>query len=148
LNIYRAICRKYPTIDKRRVLLDCMNRTPEKGKWFASAKEAGFLDLALECAHSSGANADVLLRACRDFAKKDPDFAVEVGIQGIIRLITEVFYEEVFPVDVIDAYQQVEKIAREAGKLDEFKAELGREIMRHSCRGNLREVLVRRMGEG
>lgn len=145
LNIYRGICKKYSSIDKRKILLDCMDRTTEKGKWFASAKEAGFLDIALECAQRSGANPDVLFRACRDLAEKEPQFAVQVGIQGIIKLITETFYEEVFPVHVTQAYDDVEKVAKAAGKLEEFKAELGREIMRHSCKPNLREAVVKRM---
>jgi len=147
LNIYRNICKKYPTIDKKKILLDCMSRTLEKGNWFASAKEAGFLDIALECAQSSGANPDVLLRACRDFGKKDIDFAVQVGIQGIIKLITETFYEEVFPVDVVSAYQDVEKIAGEGGRLEEFREQLGREILKHSCKPHLREVVVKRLGQ-
>lgn len=45
----------------------------------------------------------------------------------------------------IQAYDDVEKVAKAAGKLEEFKAELGREIMRHSCKPNLREVVVKRL---
>jgi len=142
LNIYRGICKKYPTIDKKKILLDCMSRTSEKGKWFASAKSAGFLDIALECACSSGANPDVLLRACRDFGEKDSEFAVQVGIQGIIKLITETFYEEVFPIHVTQAYDDVDKIAVNSGRQEEFKAVLGSEIMKKLCKPNLREVVV------
>ena len=97
----------------------------------------------MECAYSSGANPDVLLRACNDYGKKDIDFAVQVGIQGIIKLITETFYEEVFPVDVVRAYQDVEKIAGEGGRLEEFREQLGREIMKNSCKSHLREVVVK-----
>ena len=120
LNIYRAICKKYPTIDKRKILMDCMERTEEKGKWFASAKNAGFLDIVIECAHSSGASPDVLLRACRGFAKKDIDFAVHVGIQAIVKSLTETFYEEVTKTDIAWAYEEVGKVAMEGGKLEEF----------------------------
>ncbi len=147
LNIYRGICKKYPTIDKKKILLDCMSRTSEKGKWFASAKSAGFLDIALECAYSSGANPDVLLRAGRDFAEKDIDFAVQVGIQGIMQLLTGTFYEEVFPIHVTQAYNDIEKVADVGGKLQEFREQLGREIMKRSCKANLREVVVKRLGQ-
>jgi len=41
LNIYRRICKKYPTIDKRKVLLDLIEKSGIKGKWFADAKTAG-----------------------------------------------------------------------------------------------------------
>ena len=148
LNIYRGICKKYPTIDKKKILLDCMSRTSEKGKWFASAKSAGFLDVALECANSSGANPDVLLRACRDFGEKDVEFAVQVGIQGIIKLVTETFYEEVFPVHVMQAYDNVEKVAEAGGRQVEFREQLGREILKKSCKPTLREVVVKRLGQG
>ena len=146
LNIYRAICKKYPTIDKRKILLDCIDRTSEKGRWFASAKSAGFLDIALECAHSSGANPDVLLRANRDFAQKDTDFSLQVGIQAIMALLTETFYEEVTKADVAIAYEDVEKIARENGKLEEFREQLGREMLKRSCKPHLRQIVVRILG--
>ncbi len=148
LNIYRGIFGKYPSIDRRKILLDCIERTGDKGKWFASAKEAGFLDIALECAQGSGANPDVLLRACRDFAEKEPEFAVQTGIQGIIKLITETFYEEVLPIDVRQAYDLVEKVAVDSGRREEFKSQLGKEIMRYSGTPDLREAVVRKLGEG
>ncbi len=44
LNIYRGICKKYPSIDKKKVLLDCISKSSEKGKWFAAAKSEEFLD--------------------------------------------------------------------------------------------------------
>jgi len=147
LNIYSGICKKYPSIDRRKILLDCIERTGSKGKWFASAKEAGFLDIALECAQGSGANPDVLLRACRDFAVKEPEFAVQVGIQGIIKLVSEIFYEEVYPFEVVQAYELVEGVATHSGRREEFKAQLGREILKQSCIPHLREAVVRKLGE-
>jgi len=147
LNIYRGICKKYPSIDRRKILLDCIERTGSKGKWFAAAKTAGFLDIALECAHGSGASPDVLLRACRDFAEKEPECAVQVGIQGIVKLVTEVFYEEVYPFEVAQAYDLVEKVAVGSGRREEFKAQLGREILKQSGKPNLREAVVRKLRE-
>jgi len=148
LNIYRGICKKYPSIDRRKILLDCIERTGNNGKWFASAKEAGFLDIAIECAQGSGANPDVLLRACRDFAKKEPEFAVQVGIQGIIKLVSEIFYEEVFPFEVVQAYELVQKVAVGSGRREEFKAQLGREVLKQSCIPHLREAVVKKLEEG
>lgn len=132
LNIYRGICKKYPTIDKKEILLDCMNRTIDKGSWFAAAKSAGFLDIALECAQASGANPDTLLRACRDFARKDVEFSLKVGIRGILKLLTETFYEEVMPFEIDVAYDDVERIAAECNRREQFKAQLGREVMRQA----------------
>jgi hypothetical protein len=127
-----------------------MNRTIDKGSWFAAAKSAGFLDIALECAQASGANPDTLLRACRDFAGKDVEFSLEVGIQGILKLLTETFYEEVMPFEVAVAYDDVEKTAVECNRREQFKAQLGREVMRQArlCKPKLREALMRRLEAG
>lgn len=146
LNIYRSICKKYPTIDKRKILLDCIEKTPEKGKWFASAKNAGFLDIAVQCAKSESSDPNTLLRACRDFADKDFPFALVVGVLGITRLMTGTFYDEVTATDIAYAYQQVEKIAEDRGKLDDFKALLAREMMKKRCDTHLREVVLKRLG--
>jgi len=147
LNIYRSICKKYPTIDKRKILLDCIEKKGDEGKWFASAKNAGFLDIAVQCAKSNSSDPNTLLRACRDFADKDFPFALVVGVLGIVRLLSGSFYDEVTATDVACAYQQVEKIAEDKGKLADFKALLAREMMKRSCKANLREVVVRRLEE-
>jgi len=101
----------------------------------------------LECAQQSGANPDTLLRTCRDFAKKDVEFSIQVGVQRILKLITETFYEEVMPFEVNVAYGDVEKIAVENNRLEQFKAQLGREVMKRSqlCKPNLRDALVRQL---
>ena len=50
LATFRAIVRKYPGHDPKKVLLDLATASDEPGRWFAAAKDAGFLDLALEFA--------------------------------------------------------------------------------------------------
>ncbi len=49
----------------------------EEGKWFATAKEAGLLDLAIELANRSPSEPRTLTRAARDFMDKNPAFALE-----------------------------------------------------------------------
>jgi len=49
LAIYRSLVRTYPDRDRRQLLLDLIKTRGDKGKWFAAAKDAGFLDIALEC---------------------------------------------------------------------------------------------------
>ena len=146
LNIYRSICKKYPTIDKRKILLDCIEKKGEKGKWFASAKSVGFLDIAVQCALSSSSDPNTLLRACRDFADKDFPFALVVGVLGIIQLMIGVFYDEVTVADITYAYQQVEKIAEDKGKLGDFKALLAREMLKQPCKADLSKVVMKRSG--
>ena len=50
LSQFREVVRKYHQHDPRQVLLDMIERSSDKGKWFAAAKDAGFLDIALDCA--------------------------------------------------------------------------------------------------
>jgi len=145
LNIYRAICKKYPTIDRRKILLDCIEKKGTKGKWFASAKNEGFFDIAVKCALSYDSDPDTLLRACRDFADKEFPFALVVGVLGIIRLLTGSFYDEVTVADIVNAYQQVEKIAKDKEKLDDFKALLAREMLKQRCKANLSEVIINKL---
>ena len=55
LSAYRALIRAYPDRDRRRMLLDLIETRDDKGKWFAAAKDAGFFDIAIECAAAYGA---------------------------------------------------------------------------------------------
>jgi hypothetical protein len=80
LSIFRELAKRYPGIDRRKVLLDLIEARGNRGKWFAPAKDAGFLDLALECARAPGVEPATLVRAARDFASKNPPFALEVGL--------------------------------------------------------------------
>ena len=65
-------------------------------------------------------------------AKKDSALAGE----GVI----ELFYR-LYPDDV-------EKVAEAGGRQAEFRGQLGREILKKSCKPNLREVVVKRLGQG
>ena len=70
LATYRALIRVYPDRDRRQMLLDLIESRGDKGKWFAAAKDAGFLDIALACAGTHGADPSTLVRAARDFSEK------------------------------------------------------------------------------
>ena len=48
--------------------LDLIETRGERGKWFAAAKDAGLLDVALLCARDYAAAPATLVRAARDFA--------------------------------------------------------------------------------
>jgi tetratricopeptide (TPR) repeat protein len=50
LATFRAIVRKYPTQDPKKILLDLATSSGDAGRWFAAAKDAGLLGLALEFA--------------------------------------------------------------------------------------------------
>jgi hypothetical protein len=82
--------KKYPEHEPRKVLLDLIGSSPAKGKWFAAAKEAGVLDVALECAAADGADPATLTRAARDFAQSNPDFALQVAVHAIAHFLAAV----------------------------------------------------------
>jgi hypothetical protein len=65
LAIYRSLVRAYPDRDHRQMLLDLIETHGDKGKWFAAAKDAGFLDIALDCAAVHNADPSTLVRGTR-----------------------------------------------------------------------------------
>jgi hypothetical protein len=72
LAAYRALVRSYPDRDRRGILLDLIESRGEKGKWFAAAKDAGFLDVALDCASADSADPATLVRAARNLRDTNP----------------------------------------------------------------------------
>ena len=68
-------------------MLDLIETRGERGKWFAAAKDAGLLDIALVCARDYAAEPATLVRAARDFAAKQPKFAAELGVVALGRLL-------------------------------------------------------------
>lgn len=87
LATYRALARAYPNRDRRQMLLDLIESRGDKGKWFAAAKDAGFLDIALECAAAHGVDPATLVRAARDFSESEPRFAASVAMLAIQHLL-------------------------------------------------------------
>ncbi len=84
LATFRAICRKYPGKQAETILMDLVSRTPgEEGKWFAVAKDAGLLDVALHLARQSPVDHRTLIRAAADFSGKQPDFALNCGLLAL-----------------------------------------------------------------
>jgi hypothetical protein len=88
------------------VLLDLIEARGERGKWFATAKGAGFLDIALECARSSNADPATLVRAARDFAGKKPEFSAQVALCALSGLLHGAGYDP-DPANVHAAYDHL-----------------------------------------
>ena len=84
LGTLKALAARYPERDKAHILADLVEAHPgSQGKWFAAAKSAGLLDVALELARSSPTDPRTLARAARDFASKQPAFALEAGLLAL-----------------------------------------------------------------
>jgi hypothetical protein len=91
---FRAIVKKYPMIDPKQILQDLVNQDPFRaGKWFATAKEAGFYDDAIQFAHKSPTDIKTLTRAVRDFTETQPAFAFEAGMAALHWISLAEFYE-------------------------------------------------------
>jgi hypothetical protein len=82
------------------------------------------------------------------YADTNFPFALVVGVLGIVRLLTGTFYDDVTGLDVSCAYSQMEKVALDKGKLDDFRFLLHREIGRqyNLCKPGLRDPVLKRLG--
>ncbi len=85
---FRAVSKKYPHKKPAEILDDLVNETPgEEGKWFAAAKDAKLFDEAVALANRTPCSPQTLTRAARDFAEKNPAFAVEAGMAALRWLV-------------------------------------------------------------
>jgi hypothetical protein len=123
LATFRAIVRKYPGRDPKKILLDLAASSGDPGRWFAAAKDAGFLDLALEFANTGRTDPRTLSRASRDLLKKDARFSLQVGRLAIQRILEGYGYE-LIGIDVIDAYNHFMTAAQTLGIASEARAEV------------------------
>jgi hypothetical protein len=146
--IYRALIRQYPNRDRREMLLDLINSRGEKGKWFASAKDAGFFDIAIECAASYGAEPSTLVRAARDFQSKEPKFVATVALLSLSSLLSGGGYDPV-PSDAADAIKYLFAASLEIGAIDRAEDELGNLAAQHcaSDRDPVQKVIKAALSE-
>lgn len=141
LATFRAIAKKYPGRDPRSILEDLAIASGEPGRWFAAAKDAGFLDLGLEFAKTGRTDPRTLSRASRDLLKKNAQFSLEAGRLAIERMLEGYGYE-VTGIDVIDAYNHLLAAAETMGVAAEARKAVLETARRHP--GMLSEVLIRR----
>jgi hypothetical protein len=105
-------------------LRDLIRSSPGKeGRWFAAAKEAGLLELAIALANRSPTDPRTLTRAARDFKDKNPAFAIEAGLAAL-RWLGEGYGYEVTGADVWAAYSQTIETAKRLGRRDEIRARI------------------------
>ena len=147
LATYRALARKYPELDPRQMLIDLIETRGTKGKWFAAAKDAGMLDIAISCAAAPDADPSTLVRAARDFASKRPEFAMAVGVLAIKSLVSGDGYEPLLS-DAANGVRHIMTAAASIGVTDwaiqqidlalQQPSVTGREIFRDSAAAELR----------
>lgn len=122
LATYRAIVKKYPRQDRRTILERLAEASGDTGRWFAAAKDAGFLDLALRYAEHGRTDPLTLSRAARDFLERDTEFAFRVGRMAVERLLDGLGYE-VTVADMQDAYDHFLRAAARLGVGDRARTD-------------------------
>jgi len=103
--------------------LDLIEARGNKGRWFAAAKDAGFLDIALECAQTGETEPKTLIRAARDFEETEPEFAVDVALCAIQILLRGGGYES-STADIEEAYDCLMAAATRRGRIPWARTEL------------------------
>lgn len=125
LATFRAIARKYPDRPAEQILRDLIASTPgAEGKWFAAAKDAGLFAVAAELATRSPTDPRTLTRAARDYAEKQPDFALAAGLAAL-HWISQGYGYEITGADVLDAYSAVMQAASTADIAAEVNTQIG-----------------------
>ncbi len=121
LATFRAIVKKYPGKQPADILNDLVESTPgEPGKWFASAKSIGLYKRAGELAMTSPVDPRTLTRAARDFAEREPTFAIESGLAAL-HWISEGYGYEITGLDVWEAHDYTMKAAKNADCIEETR---------------------------
>jgi hypothetical protein len=123
LATFRRIAGKYPGHDPRQILLDLAASSGDTGLWFAAAKDAGFLALALEFAREGRTDPRTLSRASRDLLERDPKFSFEAARLALRRIGNGYGYE-LTGLDVIGAFTHFMAAAQSLGIADEARAEV------------------------
>lgn len=123
LATFRQIARKYPEIDPQRILTDLADASGDPGRWFAAAKDAGRLDLALRFATTGRTDPNTLSRASRDFLESDPTFALRVGRLAVERILAGYGYE-ITALDLAVALDHFLAAARRLGVEGDARSDL------------------------
>ena len=147
LAIFRKIAKKYSNRSQREILLDLMEAYPPIGKWFATAKTAGCLDVARECAADLSADPNTLLRAARDFVDTNSEFATHVALCVIKNLLAGGGYEP-SNLDILHAYRYLIAAAAKCDRLSWASVELDRLIGQGAVSGRkeMLQTLVEQRG--
>jgi hypothetical protein len=136
LATFRALVKKYPHKPAADILHDLVASEPgSEGKWFAAAKDAGLFDVAIELVNKNPTDPRTLIRASRDFAEKQADFAVSAGMAAL-RWMARGYGYQITTGDVFEAYTSVLNAARFAGITEaQIKAQI-RDVISQGDSGN------------
>jgi len=130
LSTFRAIAKKYPMKDEQEILSDLIAKSPgREGQWFATAKELGNLQLALDLAFRGPCEPKTLNRAAQDNLEKHPVFAAGVAVASIKNLCAGHGYEPT-TFDARRAYDLAKQAAEKVGFVDDVLHDI-RSLLEH-----------------
>jgi len=119
LSTFRALHKKYPEIEPNKLLFHLIGESPgSSGKWFATAKTLGQLDVAEQLIWQSPCDPHTLIRAARDFAAKEPLFAMKCA-RGALHWISTGYGYEITGIDVRSAWQLAISTSESTGQATE-----------------------------
>ena len=146
LATFRAVAKKYPHKPASEILGDLVKTTPgDEGKWFAAAKDAGLYDDALALASRTPCDPKTLARAARDYAEKQPAFAIGAGLLSLNWSVQGYGYE-LSGADVWDAYRATLTAAERHGSSAEVKERVRKLVAAEQAGGFVTKVLGRELG--
>jgi hypothetical protein len=146
LATFRAVAKQYPHKSAGQILADLVKTTPgDEGKWFAAAKEAGLYDEALALASRTPCDPKTLTRAARDFADKQPAFALGAGLLALHWLVQGYGYE-ITSADVWTAYSSTMKAAKKNGNAAEIRERVKGLVAAEAPGGFVARILGRELG--
>ena len=125
LQRFRNLVKQYPMLVKEKILEDLINTSIEedKGKWFATAKEIGDLELALSLCTHHACDPKTLNRAAKDFLESNPEFALGVALASL-KWISKGFGYDLIGIDILQPVAIGLAAAQGLGKREEVKAEM------------------------
>jgi hypothetical protein len=145
LATFRAVAKKYPHKAASDVLADLVKTTPgDEGKWFAAAKDSGLYDEALALASRTPCDPKTLSRAARDYAEKQPAFAVGAGLLSLYWLVRGYGYE-ITSVEVWEAYRSTLAAAERHGSAAEVRERVRKMVATENAGGFVTKVLGREL---
>lgn len=145
LATFRAVAKKYPHKLSSEILMDLVADTPgDEGKWFAAAKEARLYDVALELARRAPCDPRTLARAARDFAERQPTFAVETGLLSL-HWVVEGHGYEVTSREILDVFSSTIRAAEMSGTSATTRERVRQLVAHDTPDGIVRRILAREL---
>jgi len=142
---FRAVAKKYPNKRPVDILTDLAKLTPgDEGKWFAAAKDAGLYDEALALARQSPCDPRTLGRAARDFAEKNPAFAVQAGLTSL-HWLTRGYGYEITSADVWGAYAETLRAAEGIRAVEDTRERIRQLVVNDSSVGQIVTTVLGRI---